>query len=491
MKHSEISSDNIKENVPPTYPTQSTIPTYPALARAESPDGWFQRNSKNKPQSNSAGAGAMMFISGGMFLIDQGKPEFFTHKHLALSWFLGCIIGAIIGSIICEKIHKKLITCFASLLVTISGILLIADSTSYEAMLAARYINGAALGLVFPMTMVLMGEEVVKSMRGMNAAAIGSMCLSVGIFLQIIYSYSWPEGSFDGTQMMGTLSIFWGFISFIIAFTLQIESPLFYLKRGQEELAIDALRRLQRPFNITHETYEQFEEHKRYLAVNNEMTLKESALIGLPALIKLCFYRVFSALNNSFYTFFAFAYASREAYSADDIWPYYIYGLCAWIGAMIVMFLMDSKGRKPPMIIGFFICCSVAFTLGGLLHDQTNHQNVTIMTTVVYLLGVYQFFGALSTASSSVYLTEAFPLAIKSVYVAIPFIVEMLVHITIIAVRSESWDLNVYDLPEYFYTVGALSLAFFAISIVAMPETKNDTLRECLAKFRKFINYKA
>uniref|UniRef100_A0A1I8PAA4 Major facilitator superfamily (MFS) profile domain-containing protein n=1 Tax=Stomoxys calcitrans TaxID=35570 RepID=A0A1I8PAA4_STOCA len=434
---------------------------------------------------------AMVFVSGGMFLADQGKPEYFTCKHLAMSWFIGAIIGAVIGSVLCNKIYKKLITCFASLLVTISGILLIADSDSYDALLAARYLNGGALGLVFPLTMVLISEETVKYMRGMNAAAMASMCLSLGIFLQICYMYIWPEGSFDGTQMMGTLSIFWGFISFIIAFTLQLESPVFYLQRGQEEMAIDVLRRLQRPFTITHETYEQLAEHKLYVAESAEDTLLKSALIGLPALIKLSFYRVFTAASYSFYSFFAVSYASSVLYTPDDFWPMYIYGLCAWLGPMLVLFTLDSKGRKPPMIVGFFFTCSIAFILGGLLHNQKNVRDKDIMTAVMYLLMAYQFFAGLSTASSAVYLTEAFPLAVKSFYVALAFIAEMAIHIVIIAVHSEPWRFNVYDLSDYFYTVGALSLVFFALAIVAMPETKNDTLRECLAKFRKIINYKS
>lgn len=354
--------------------------------------------------------------------------------------------------------------------------------------MAARYINGAALGLVFPVTFVLMGEEVVKTMRGMNAAVIDSMGVKMGIFLQIIYSYLWPDGSFDGAQMMGTLSIIWGFVSFMIAFSLQIESPIFYLVRGQEEMAIDTLRRLQRPFTVTHETYEQLMEHKRYIAESKETTFLQSARIGLPALAKLCFYRMFSAFSFSFYTYFAFMFASSVAYSADAIWPFYIYGFLAWIGSMITAFTLDSVGRKRSMNIGFFCCCGLAFAIAGIFHNPRNLKTVDSMTTVVYLLMAYQLFSGISTASSSAYLSEAFPLAVKQYYIAIVFIVEMSVHIIIISVRSEPWRYNVYDLPEYFYTVGGLSLVFFIVAIIAMPETKNDTLRECLAKFRKILN---
>ncbi|XP_061395447.1 solute carrier family 2, facilitated glucose transporter member 12-like [Musca vetustissima] len=378
--------------------------------------------------------------------------------------------------------------CFASLLVTISGILLVINSSSLDSLVAARYINGIALGLVFPLTFVLVGEQCVKGMRGMNAAAIG-MCFQLGILLQIIYMYIWPpDSSFDGSQMLGILSILWGFISFIIAFMLQLESPIFYLARGQEEIAIDVLRRLQRPFTITHETYEQLMEHKRYLAENKENTFLQSALIGLPALVKLSFYRVFVAASSCFYTYFALSYASTIAYSPDAIWTYYIYGILAWIGTMVVTFIVDSKGRRTPMIVGFFCCSCLCLAIGCIFDDTKNIKNVETMTIVLYLLITYQLFAGIATASSFVYLTEAFPLAVKPYFVAIAFIVEMSIHIVVIAIRSEPWRFNVYDLPEYFYTVGGLSIGFFVIAVTAMPETKKDTLRECLVKFRRLIN---
>ncbi|XP_005188848.2 solute carrier family 2, facilitated glucose transporter member 12 [Musca domestica] len=478
-----------KKDEIPNYPPQSAVPTFPALTRAEEPEGWCRRNHKNKPQSNSSGAAALIFTSGGMFLGDPGPKAYFTNKHLPMSWFIGAIVGVIFGAIICNRIPKKLITCFASLLVTVSGILLVADPRSLDALLAARYINGCALGLVFPLTFVLVGEQCVKSLRGMNAAAVGSMCLQLGVFLQIIYSYIWPQdASFDGAQMMGILSIFWGFLSFFMAFFLQLESPIFYLARGQEEMAIDILRRLQRPFTVTHETYEQLMEHKHYLAESREKTLLQSAIIGFPALLKLSFYRVFSAASSCFYTYFAFSYAVSIAFKYDATWAYNVYGFLAWIGTMIVTFTIDSKGRKTPMIFGFFCCSCLCFSLAGVLNDEFSVRDSGTMTVVMFLMMAYQLFSGISTASSSVYLTEAFPLAVKPYYVAITFIAEMSIHILVIAVHSEPWSYNVYDLPPYFYTLGGLSVVFFVVAIAALPETKKNTLRECLAKFRKLVN---
>ncbi|XP_058987629.1 uncharacterized protein LOC131806850 [Musca domestica] len=315
----------------------------------------------------------------------------------------------------------------------------------------------------------------------MNAAAVGSMCLQLGSFIQSIYSFSWPQDAlFDGAQKMGILSIFCGFLSFIMAYTMQLESPILYLAHGQEEKAIDILRRLQRPFTVTRETYEQLSEHKQYLGESSDMTLLQSAIIGLPALLKLSFYRAFSAASTCFYSYFAFSYVVSIAFRYNDVWAYNVYSFLAWIGTLMVTFIIDSQGRRTPTIIGFFCC---------IFNDRLNIRNRETMAVVVFLLMAYQLFACISTASSSVYLSEAFPLAVKPYYVAITFIVEMCIHLLIIAICSRPLRSNVYDLPEYFNTMGGLSIALLIMAIVALPETKKNTLRECLAKFRKFINY--
>lgn len=357
--------------------------------------------------------------------------------------------------------------------------------------MASRYLNGIAVGLVFPMTFVLVGEEVVKEMRGMNAASIDTMCFSCGIFIQIIYASTWTNSTdevFQSLQMSGLLNIIYGVIAFIMASLLIIESPLLYLQRGQEEMAIDALRRLQRPFTITYETYEQLEEHKRYLADSKERTFIQNAIYGLPALLKVCFYRAFAALGFSYFVNFAFTYSSLIS-SPFEVYPFILYAFARWLGPLIVSFTMDTRGRKSPMIVGFVFCTIFAFIIGGLCDDNYNLLNIDYMNAVKYILIFFQLFISIGMASSSAYLSEAFPLAVKPYYVAIVFIVEMLVHIiTIVCTPTIIKSLD--QISVYFFTYGALSLVFLGVAIYVMPETKRYSLRECLVKFRNLNNFR-
>lgn len=375
-------------------------------------------------------------------------------------------------------------------MVVIGGGLLVGLSESYSAVMAARYVNGIAVGLVLPLTFALGSEQIVKSMRGMVISSLDTMCVTLGVFLQILYANIWTadiDSGFDELQLLGCLNILWGFIGFVIAFVLQKESPIYYLARGQEEMAIDVIRRLQIPYIITQETYEQLEEHKRYLAESKEMSWAKSLKKGAPALLKLCIYRAFAALTFCYLSNFAFSYATSVA-EPMQIWPGIVYGVLRYVAAFILMFFMDKAGRKGPMITGMLVCTVIAFVVAVLFDDSRNFFNVDYMAAAQYLLMCYQLFAIVSVISASVYLCEAFPLAIKSYYIAIVLVVEMLVHIIIICSRKHWIVFNVFEISEYFYVLGSLHLLFFFVAKFAMPETKLDTLREALKKFEKILN---
>lgn len=348
------------------------------------------------------------------------------------------------------------------------------------------------MGLVFPLAFVLIGEEMDKYTRGANAVTVDTLSFSFGIFLQLIYSAAWTidmEKSFSVMQMNGVLNIVWGVIGFVMVLILLIESPVFFLARGQEDMAVDALNRLQGPSATSLETYGLLEEHKLYLAESQETSFLQSAIVGLPALFKLIFYRSFMAMTYSFFFNYAFTYSSLIS-SPGATWPFFIYGTVRWLGALIIMFFIDSRGRKPSMITGFIVTCILAFAVAAIFDGSRNLISVNYMNAVKFILMGYQFFVPIAMASSSAYLSEAFPLAVKPYYIAIVFIMEMVVHIVICVTKAIPSLFIIFEMPDYFYSLGSLSLVFVFVALFLMPETKWSTIRECLTEFKKLICFK-
>ncbi|XP_037933767.1 sugar transporter ERD6-like 8 [Teleopsis dalmanni] len=442
---------------------------------------WSDRVRLNQPQSNSIVAAAFIFMSGGMHIAYTFIPP---DTHTSTAWFVGAIIGTIIGSTVCDFLGKKLLFLLSACFVILGGVLLVSLPNNNGALLAGRYIDGFASGLLFAPLLVLAGEESVKSLRGMLAALHETDSFALGIFVYFIpisTGSSNTDQSLTSEQTLGIVSIFYGIMPLIIIFFYFVESPVYHLVHNDENQAIDSLRRLQRPLVITSETYQQLEEHKAYVAHNKEMSLLQSIVYGLPALLKLCLFRSVVALSFSKMTNYAFATASLIGYSAAT-WTLIVMGLLRWLGVLISTHIMDTVGRKKVVLIGAIVCGGMAIGIGIIMDTPQNLMDEDKMRILLYLYFVFQFFAGICIASSSAYLSEAFPLVVKPYYIGIAFIVELLVQIICLT----AFDFT--DTASYFYVTAAIFLALFLYGLLTLPETKHDTLLEAQIKFKQLLH---
>ncbi|EDV51286.2 uncharacterized protein Dere_GG13988, isoform D [Drosophila erecta] len=467
-------------NLPPNLPQQTTTAN----------NSWYSRNQKNKPQSNAVGAAGLIFVSGGMNIAwsigFRGLLYYKTTEHNFAAWFIGGIIGAVLSWFLLNKVAKKYVLIFSSFLVMIGGILTASTKHNGDAMLAASYLDGIANGLVFAPFMALAGEVSVSYMRGLVSASIEQMCFGLGIFLQIIYTSTWNStgyqsyNSFSAENMKGVLSIIYGFLALIIGSLLCIESPVIMLaKNNDEQGAIDALRRLQRPYTLTNETFEQLAEHKKYVAQNKELSMGQSIGQALPTFIRLVFLRGLSAMSISKFVEIGFRYSLSNPYVyGSPLMGWLIgFGICRWMGNFIATFCMESCGRKKPTLLGLIVCSVMSFVVAGQFNNFTYNTGNTIM------LLVFELFAGIAFTATSPYLSEAFPLEVKQHFISFTFIAEMLVFIVLVLIR---WSFT--NGANYFYVMGALYLFGFFFGIVCLPETRRTTLREAQDRFSKFIS---
>ncbi|XP_036336222.1 uncharacterized protein LOC118746480 [Rhagoletis pomonella] len=299
-------------------------------------DSWFARSRRNEPQTNSAGSATLVLISGGMNLAwscgFSAVQGFMVNTHLMICWYIAVIIGALVSGSITHRMERKPIYLFSSFLILVGGILFVSLPHEYGAIAAARYLNGFAVGLVVVPTLVLIGEEVESSERGKAAALLEMGSFTIGIFLQIccIFAYSNSDTipsfqyKFGSTELHGIFVIAFAVITFLLSYFLVIESPVYYLLHNDENKAIDCLRRLQRPFVVTQETYQQLEEHKRYIQDNSF-----NSDLMLPALLKMCLYRGLVSLSFSPLIILALL-LSTLSYAGDDTRPYILFGVFLW-----------------------------------------------------------------------------------------------------------------------------------------------------------------
>ncbi|XP_034656974.1 polyol transporter 5 isoform X1 [Drosophila subobscura] len=452
------------------------------------PNGCFSRNQRNKPQSNAVGAAGLIFISGGMniaWCIGFRGPIFYSSTlHNFIAWFIAAIIGAVISCFLTNRIPKKFILLFSALLVTIGGVVMGAIRANGGAVVAASYLDGIGNGLVFAPFVALAGEVSIPYMRGMVTASLEQMCFGIGIFLQIIYTSSWTysyytsSGSFTAENLKGILSAIYGLLALGLGALMTIESPVITLAKGDEPGAIDALRRLQRPYTLTNDTYEQLAEHKRYLAHNKDISTSQSIMQALPAFLRLTYLRAMNALSISYFVIVVLSVAIVSNYRGGSATGWLVgFGICRWIGNFISTFIMESVGRKKPLLLGLLVCSCLAFAIGSKYSVYYGMSGVTI------LMLIFQVFAGMAFVSTSPYLSEAYPLGVKQHFIAFTFIAEMIVFIIV-----SSAHFNLYDGGNYFYVVGGFYLFGFLAGIFCLPETRLTTLRGAQEKFNGFIN---
>ncbi|XP_034483281.1 sugar transport protein 2-like isoform X3 [Drosophila innubila] len=470
-------------------PPQIYVPPPPPLQTLPQATVVVASNQRSKPQSNAVGAAALIFMSGGMNIAWSVGFRSFAYalvpQHTYVAWFIAVIIGAVISFFLTNKVPKKIVLVVSSLLVLIAGITRAATRYNLQAVEACLYLDGIANGLTFAPAMALAGEIAVSYKRGSITASVEHMSYTLGFFIQIVYTESWTEGnayyynSFTSDQMHGVLSAIYGLIALIIAALFCIESPVIMLANGHEQQAIEALRRLQRPNIITTETYAQLEEHKRYLAQNKNLSTNDSIIQGLPALIRLIYLRVLSAMSLSTFVYYAVVISMVPNLTFRFYWEFLVFGACRCVATLITSLCMESAGRKKPTLLGLLVCGGFAFGIGNLISGIPYGP----IDTIFYLICIFQIFAGIAFTASSAYLSEAFPLGVKQHYIGFTLIAEMLVFIIIACVKYSKEGHAIF-----FYFFGVLSVIGFVVGIFCLPETRRTTLREAQDKFKGIIS---
>ncbi|XP_017043644.2 LOW QUALITY PROTEIN: probable plastidic glucose transporter 2 [Drosophila ficusphila] len=459
------------------------------------------RDLRNQPQANAVGAAALIFLSGGIHIawsigFDSLLAELVVTNHVRISWFIAAIIGALLGGFFSRWFPYKVLMEFCSLLTFIGGILMAVNRMDLDALLAGRYLNGLANGLALAPTLAMAGELSVFYKRGTTTSATEQWPTTIGIFVQIVCSVVWDSQSdFTVEQFQGVISGVLGATALLLAFLLSIDSPVDLLQQGNEQGAIEALSRLQRPRAVTAETYDQVRDHRTYLDHHRSMGWRHA----LPALVRLSVLRIFYGLSFSvmvvftiFYglsfsvmVVFTLTWTSTEVYGGSS-GPYVLFGLLRLVGSFSSAFALDSLGRKIPLLLGLVISGGLSFGLATRFAGS-EFLKFSDSRMALWLLLIYQLFAGIAFAPSSTYLSEAFPHRIKRQCIAFCYALEMIAQLLICQVDLSAIGSDTSYIALYFFTLGGLLLAGFLFSIWYMPETKDTTLLQAQFKFQEFV----
>uniref|UniRef100_A0A1B0ARV0 Major facilitator superfamily (MFS) profile domain-containing protein n=1 Tax=Glossina palpalis gambiensis TaxID=67801 RepID=A0A1B0ARV0_9MUSC len=427
----------------------------------------------------------IIFLSAGLNMAQNlGWNQFaLVSIHIYLSWFIGAVIGCLLSIPLVILITKKYIMASCSFFVLIDGIIFICAPASEYALIAARYLNGIAVGVTTVTFLIHASEVTAKSYRG-YCLAMEQYSISVGIFIQVIHTSLWAEVFY----MHGVLDLLLGCLGFASAFIFTIESPIHCLRRGNETMALDCLARLERPKGVKSTTYASLEEHKSYIRENNKYDMIESLKLGLVPLVKLMLYR-------SLMLTFGFSLPLTVAVQVGTLlslgletWPYIVYAALRLLGSLITIFTVDTLGRKFISLLNLIIIGALLIPIGIFFSNQYNFLDKQKMAIVCTLSLLIQLFAGMYAPHTSIYVGEAFPLKVKPYLLSLCIAVEHIVHIVTICVLLSTSSRNY--LYQYFLATGLVIIFTFLLFCAVIPETRKTSLSEAQSRFQKLLYLK-
>lgn len=375
---------------------------------------------------------------------------------------------------ICDLIGRKLAMLLTIIPFSVGWLLIIfADST--DMIFAGRFLTGLAGGAFCVSAPMYTSEIAEKDIRG----ALGSyfqLLLTVGILLAYLF------GAFLEPQ---TAAIICACVPLVfgVVFFLQPETPIYSLKKGNEEAAIKALRKLRGDeYNVEAEIADikaTIEKEKNEQVPFFESLKTRAAKKSLFICFSLMFFQQLGGINAVIFYVGTIFEEANSSLAASDVTI--LVGVMQVIATFISSLIIDKFGRKILLLISDFIMAiagillAIYFTLKDRVMTEDEIKDLgflPILGVVVFIIVFSLGFGPIPWMISS----ELMPASIKSNASS--------------AAGTFNWFLAFLVTKFYgdltheiktdttFYIFAAVSIVGTVFIFFVVPETKGKTLEE-------------
>ncbi|MGE7907721.1 MFS transporter [Peribacillus sp. NPDC094092] len=379
---------------------------------------------------------------------------------IGMATLAGMFAGGVIGGYLTDLIGRKKMFLIDMLIMAIVSILQFFINDPIQ-LVILRFILGVAIGADYPIAGALMAEFSPKKNRGSLLGGLNGLWY-VG------YAISYLVGFL--LLSVGDTSWRWMLLSSAVPVILMLiarlnmpESPLWLASKGRQKEANAIVRKI-------------FGDH---VVMSNEPETKE----------KTTFLEMF---RNGYgkWIFFVSAFWSLQVIPTFGIGTYipeilaqfgFANGTREYLGSAVInivylvglipaLYLIEKFGRRPTLIVPFFVSAISLFVLGA-----TSGLN----TSFVFILVLFIIYGTFNTAMGAhdwIYPNELFPTHIRGT--AMGFITGVTRIASAIGTFFFPFILENYGLAATLYICGALFFIGFLVSLFMAPETKNMSLTQ-------------
>ncbi|XP_060534859.1 facilitated trehalose transporter Tret1-like [Cylas formicarius] len=382
---------------------------------------------------------------------------------------IGAASGSLLTAYAVDRIGRK--TC---MLMTAPGYfaawLMVAFATTKWELYAARFISGAADGLVFTAFPMYLGEIASYDIRGLLGSSLQLSMIAGMLVINVLGSYL----SIYHTALVSAVLP----PIFFVAFGLMPESPYYLVMKGREEDAADSLRLFRRTADVSAELARVSEAVKAEL----EQSGRVVDLVKIPSnrkavLIVFGLRTIQQLSGTTAIMFYAKTIFHQASGGVSPSVATIIYFSLQLVVALAGSFLVDKLGRKPLLVVSI-IGSGLALSLEGVYFylAQNTTLDVSSLKTVplIALLAYVVVFNVGMGTIPVLLLGEMFPTGVKAFALCLADIWFGI----IVTLTSKGFQIikDDFGIAVPFFGFAACCVVGLVFIVWVVPETKGKTL---------------
>jgi SP family galactose:H+ symporter-like MFS transporter len=421
------------------------------------------------------GLGGMLYgydigvISGALLFMNNELGLTAHHESLIVASVLfGGALATLVTGFLADMFGRKKII-IASSIIFLIGLLLIIKADSFMAVLIARLIQGAGIGMEIIVLPLYLTETMPKALRG-RSVTLFQLFLTMGIVLAYFVNFIFtPSGNW---RDMFLCVFFPGALLLVGAF-IATESPRWLYSKNKKNQAYTALLKTR---ELTEAEYD-LDEMKMLSNKQHNIVQKFQRYQLLPFVIALSI----ACLNqltgiNSVLQFGATILKSAGLNSNITATLGTVgVGVINMLATVLALILIDKVGRKILLSIGTAgVVCSLIF-LGWISATGT----ASIHDGYLILIGLICYIAFFAVGPGVVVwlaISELLPMSIRGKGMAICLFVNCLVS-AILASFFTTLVSQIHYSGVFFLCAGFTAI-YFLIAVLLLPETKNKSLED-------------
>ncbi|XP_058818192.1 facilitated trehalose transporter Tret1-2 homolog [Topomyia yanbarensis] len=409
------------------------------------------------------------------------------------SWFasitaIACPFGGLISGYLLDRIGRKRTLALINVMSILSWALIAVSSSSnfelmYTQILIARVIIGLVIGLVSAPASIYSAEIATPRMRG-RLTVLTSLAIALGILMIYSFGYFIPE-NFRLVAAIATGCC----VVFLLLLIPLPESPAWLMSKERDQEAERSLKKI-RGFGSCGKVVPEIEHELARLRDNVEaqkLAGKERFIdmIRQPQVYKplgvIIGFFGFQQFSGIFVVVVYAAKVSSEAnVSIDPFLCTVLIGVTRVIATILVAYILDTLGRKPPSIfsgVGMTVCM---FGIAACIYNPL-HESMRWVPT--FLIMAYIFTSTLGflTMPFSM-LAELFPQKIRGPASGVTVFFTYVMSFVIIKLYP-TMVANMGSANTFIF-YGVISLIGVLYVCYVVPETKGKSLQEIEDYFR-------